>query len=127
MPATAIPLRMSQPTSCYPAQQPVLSTRLHATAATFPMRCSTHCRRTVVERRDRMNAQLGDRVEPAQARYITHINAFHPKAAKVPAHTFVDERDLASAPDRSTGITPLALAALKGTDYTLTNPTLKSG
>src|SRR3546814_5624627 len=69
MPATAIPLRMSQPTSCYPAQQPVLSTRLHATAATFPMRCSTHCRRTVVERRDRMNAQLGDRVEPAQARY----------------------------------------------------------
>src|SRR3546814_13639274 len=82
MPATAIPLRMSQPTSCYPAQQPVLSTRLHATAATFPMRCSTHCRRTVVERRDRMNAQLGDRVEPAQARYITHINAFHTKAAK---------------------------------------------
>src|SRR3546814_2118294 len=100
MPATAIPFRMSQPTSCYPAQQPVLSTRLHATAATFPMRCSTHCRRTVVERRDRMNAQLGDRVEPAQARYITHINAFHTKAAKVPAHTFVEERALAFAPAR---------------------------
>src|SRR3546814_15662504 len=99
MPATAIPLRMSQPTSCYPAQQPVLSTRLHATAATFPMRCSTHCRRTVVERRDRMNAQLGDRVEPAQARYITHINAFHTKAAKVPAHTFVEERALTFAPE----------------------------
>src|SRR3546814_14715869 len=71
-----------------------------------------------------MNAQLGDRVEPAQARYITHINAFHTKAAKVPAHTFVEERALAFAPDRSTGIIPLDLSAMMGTDYPLTTPSM---
>src|SRR3546814_16379922 len=71
-----------------------------------------------------MNAQLGDRVEPAQARYITHINAFHTKAAKVPAHTFVEERALAFAPDRSTGIIPLDLSAMMGTDYPLTPPSM---
>src|SRR3546814_2857682 len=64
------------------------------------------------------------RVEPAQARYITHINAFHTKAAKVPAHTFVEERALAFAPDRSTGIIPLDLSAMMGTDYPLTTPSM---